>query len=564
MSSIVRKLYYDRCHGVTRFPRVVIGTPDSWDTAISLSGGHGYGSCTWSPCGQFIAAPTVRGVEIRNPLTFELLTVLQSIEYTLSLAYSPDGRSLAQCDYSGGIVILDIQTGGVANKIRCNEDITSLVWSLDGSMVAVTFGGRRLITGVETFNIFSGAQLLSEQFEAETSIYLWAHDKSFRLVKAVVDDIFITYTISEIGPTLIKIESSSLTTGFTSPTISEITFSPSTHHLAVLGYHYILVYDIRTSHRLLDYYGSPTSLQFSPDGSHFACGHDDRLWVFQCTPDSYTLLWEYPFYQEFGSSLQFSPTSSSILSQHDGILQVRRLSDVPIASETLPQYTHISRSGRRIATAHRYSTTVSIIDLHSQAPPQYIDTGFSVWNLDIAGNVLVATGPNRATGWLLTEEGKVTGVFDDQRASSSDSEWTLHVPSMGNDRWDHSIEGVVGTVQVGHCDPQQPLYYHIETGDVLEFPHELRNSRPTFPQLFVQGRLCHPLPTTSYDTLLKDRWLVSNGTSPEAAWVIDPEGMRRFWVPVEWRKSWLPDGWHPKFTTLLGSTDECQSIVVKF
>ena len=32
---------------------------------------------------------------------------------------------------------------------------------------------------------------------------------------------------------------------------------------------------------------------------------------------------------------------------------------------------------------------------------------------------------------------------------------------------------------------------------------------------------------------LGDGWLIPHKATPEAAWVIDPEGRHRFWVPVE-------------------------------
>ena len=277
-SSIIRKLYYDRCHGVTRRPRVVIGTPDSWDTAISVSGRYGYGSCAWSSCGQFIAALTGQRVEIRNHLTFELLTVLKSTKcvpsLTNPLVYSPDGRSLA-CGFSGCILIWDIQTGGVANEIRCNKGMASLAWSLDGSMVAITLGRGSSITDVETYNVFSGAQLFTKRFESRADVHLWACEKSFRLMEAMSRDptLPLEISISEIEPTLIEIESFSVHTGdwFWSNT-PQITFSPSTYHIAILGDNRIFVYDIHTSDRLLELEDPNryASFQFSPDGSYFA------------------------------------------------------------------------------------------------------------------------------------------------------------------------------------------------------------------------------------------------------------------------------------------------------
>ena len=535
LSSIIRKLYYDRCHGVTRLPRVVTGTPDSWDTTISLSSKDGYGFCAWSPCGQFIAAQTGQTVEIRNHLTFELLTVLQSTKYTplprSPLVYSPDGRSLACC-FSGGIAIWDIQTGGVANEIKSDKRIASLVWSLDGSMVATTWrfstgasGGSRdrvatawrFGTGVETYNIFSGAQLFTQQFGSRTYVYLWAHEKSFRLMEAVSQELdrkrqSLTYTISEIGPTLIEIESSSLTTGNPySWTISEIAFSPSTHHIATFGSS-IFIYDIRTSHRLLQDPGHwCTFFQFSPDGSHFASSSKYSLRVFQRNSGSYTLLWESLFRHENDSSrritspfssnpsqhdgvFQFSPTSSSILSKHDGILQVRRLSNPPIAFNANLRSTAISPSGRYIATARNHGTTVSIIDLRSLAPSQFIDTGFDVWELDITGNVLVVMGDDGAAGWLLTEEGMVDDVFSDQRVSESDSKWTLPAPPIQGGLWNLWADGGIGVITAKACD-EKPLYYSTNTGDVLMFGPSPRHH---WHERSTEGGLHHHPTTTLY------------------------------------------------------------------
>ena len=500
MSSIVRKMYYDRCHGLTRYPRVVIGTPESWDPTISLSGKHDYGSCTWSPCGQFIAAQAGGTVEIRNPLTFELLTVLKSTKYTplltSPLAYSPGGRSLTY-GFSGGIVIWDIQTGGVANEIRCDGIIASLVWSLDGSVVAVTFSSGDWITKVETYNVLSGVQLFTKRFKREAYIYLWAHEKSFRLIEVAY--YFDNYTISEIGTTLIKIESSSLTIdGRLRMDIYEIAFSPSTYCLTAFG-RGTSVFDIRTSRVLLQEPSSFTSFHLSPDGSHFACFQSTALQIFKYTSDRYTPFWESPFGHKNNSCLQFSPSSSSLLSQHDGILQVRRLSDLPSTSKSHRQYTAITRSGRRITTVNSLEATVTIIDLHSQAPSQFIDTGLDACRLAITGNVLVVMGTREAAGWLLTEEGTVDGVFDNQRASRSNSKWTLAVPpGCELVRWELRVEGKVGVIQGKRRLRGRyfdPLFYRIETGDVLELAPE---PQLYSPEISTGGELHYRLAAPLY------------------------------------------------------------------
>jgi len=126
-SSIIRKLYYHR--RITRLPKVVIGTPESWARNIAISHNDDYnGPCIWSPCGRFVAVQTRRAVEIRNQLTLELITILQLTKLIRDLAgplaYSPDGRSIA-CASDTAIIIWDIQTGGVAKGIKRRAHTTS-------------------------------------------------------------------------------------------------------------------------------------------------------------------------------------------------------------------------------------------------------------------------------------------------------------------------------------------------------------------------------------------------------------------------------------------------------
>ena len=73
-SSIIRRLYYHQRDGSS--PRVVVGIQDSWDPSLAVSCKHDVRPCTWSPCGRFIAAGNGEDVEIRDPLSFELLSTL--------------------------------------------------------------------------------------------------------------------------------------------------------------------------------------------------------------------------------------------------------------------------------------------------------------------------------------------------------------------------------------------------------------------------------------------------------------------------------------------------------
>ena len=120
LSSIVRRLHYHR--RPNPFPRVLVGTPDSWDLSVAISNSHYIPnlSVTWSHCGQFVAMQTEGAVEIRDMLTSGLFSTLEPAEPTSklmgTLAYSPDGHSIA-CVSGAMIIIWDIQTGGVAKEI---------------------------------------------------------------------------------------------------------------------------------------------------------------------------------------------------------------------------------------------------------------------------------------------------------------------------------------------------------------------------------------------------------------------------------------------------------------
>ena len=208
-SSIIRKLYYHR-HAIC-FPRVV-GTPDSWDQTIAISGKDNYnGPCTWSPCGQFVAAHTGEATEIRDQLTLEPIAILQPTEtiphLTGLLAYSPDGRSIA-CASDTAIIIWDIQTGGVAKEIKCNTNTISLVWSSDGQTLGAIRPKDRMTFVVHTYNVSSGTTLFSGTFWSRGDPQLWMYEESFRITTTVGDRYHsVTISILEVGSALTEIQS---------------------------------------------------------------------------------------------------------------------------------------------------------------------------------------------------------------------------------------------------------------------------------------------------------------------------------------------------------------------
>ena len=536
ISSVIRKLYYDRCDRITRCPRVVIGTPDSWDPTRSFSCKDDYKSCAWSPCGQFIATRAKNTVEIRNHLTFELFTVLQPPNDTPPLigspAYSPNERSLV-CASSDGVVIWDIQTGGVVKSFECYDHIESLVWSLDGEKIALTsfsLGGDHFI---ETHDITSGAELFMKK---SYTPHLWAYKETFRFVTDSLRESRPEITISEIGPTLTKIESVSLTFPMDRPTVTA--FSPSTSRVSISDFHSFRVVDIRESNLLLEGSTKLNLFQFSSDGNLFAASDLYYIRIWKYASGNYTLWRESPFHYlpPSDSDLQFSPTSVSILFQRGNVVQVWPLDD----SITFPKphrpckYAAIPPSGHYIATADR--STITTISFPSQVPRWLVDTGAEIKGLVITGNVLLAASSGKVVAWLLTEEG----------VGNWHSIWTISAPFC-----DFSVEGQVGVIQT---DRVHPFIYHTETGDFLDRVHEPQQF--SHPFLFFTRRSdCQEYQylrrnTSQSDVPPEDDWLISNTKMEEAGWIIDPRGRHRLWVPVEWRQPWRQGDWNHDITTL--------------
>ena len=565
-SSIVRKLYYDRCHGIARFPRVVIGNPDSWDQTTSFSGEGIYEHFIWSPCGRFVAAQTEAIVEIRNQLTFQLLTVLQPPKndslLTGPLAYSPDGRSLA-CGFSDGIVIWDIQTGGVAQSINCVSGMLSLVWSLDGRTIASVLPFLDNCSGVETYGVSSSAQLFKRKLQMEWVFHLWACETSFRFISKWLSpsDPEPRFSISEIGSTRVKIERLPVVTR---PPVT-IVFSPSAYRISLSDPDTLRILDVRDLQSLLHEKNSRSFSCFSSDGSLFAAPHKNGFRVWQYTSGSYVFLKEYllPHLPSFSPDkffLQFSPTSTSILSLCENILQVWRLHGPSTTPKTSRQLATISHSGRYIATAHKFQNTVTIINLHSQAPSQFIDTGEGIEGLAVTGNVLLVAFSEKVVGWLLTEEGIVVGVADNRRATLSDSLWTVTSPLQRPKPLYFRVSGQAGMIGTNNVFP---FTYHTGTGGSPDRADALASF------VFYWISIYEPSDYQEYHYLRhngtppKDSWLTSRTATGKAAWVVDPEGRHRFWVPVEWRAPWDPKNCHYDITTLFTRIGD-QPVIIKF
>ena len=553
MLSIVRQLYYHRCRPITPWPRVEIGAPDAWDQSVSASNkGHEYRFCTWSPCGRFVAAQTVGTVEIRSQLTFELLTTLQPTEIigslTGPLTYSPDGRSIA-CGSGTSILIWDIQTGGVARKIRCGLKNISMVWSSDGRKI----GFIDTKTRVHTCDLVSGTTISPGKISPTADPYFWAHEESFRILTTVPSggDCVATVEVLEVGRILTKISSFTVPWSIKAQDNLKISYSPTTRRFAISADHVLHIFKDQSWIPCPSESESISFHCFSPDGRLFAVVVGERIRVWKYASCLYEQWKELQCPGQTNSFLQFSPTQLLILGSFGNTLHGWRLHDLHTTPETNPQQHArlcLSSSGKYIATAYKLETTVTITEPYSQAPPHLIDTGVEVEGLAFTGNVLLVVGLETIVAWLLTEEGLLRGVFSSGRASRRDSIWTVSTPK--------SVFGPA-TKADGHVVLISPdgtgvppyFIYNTETGEAFH-PGQVPVD-PTFSGIWEYPRnpvvalnlLCaHVLASPD------GSWQISK-VAVRDGWVKDPDGRYRLWVPVEWRASWGLGTWYHDIAT---------------
>ena len=556
LSSIFRKLYYHQ--RLAPFPRVETGILDSHDSSISTipRSRSSQRAVTWSPCGQFVAKQEGGAVEIRNALTFELVFTLQPSKqdvYCLGTpSYPPDGHSLA-CATNTGILIWDIQTGGVVREIQyIQRGCDLLVWSSNGEMLGVLFGWE-----VQIQNVVSDAVSAPIKHVIPNLDHFWAHNeyfwimRSFRHGEARVLDIF------EIGLTLRKIESFYISEneGFYHIT----SFSPTTYRASCRDRDgtIFFILDIQNSEKLLAEKGAFDAYSFSPDGSCFAAYWSDGIhtWKFD---DSHYVPW-----RQFPSTfdciqIAFSPTLSSIAVLYRDTLELLHFNHSP-ATPTIysSQLKIFSPSGTHIATACYERSVITITNL-SQTPFQTIDTGVKIAGLGLTGNVLLVRATRVVMAWLLKEEEWVGNVLDEKSASSSDSIWTLPLPRGSQAKF--LVEGGTGVISGGKV----LFIYNARTGEVLETTQE--PSHFYGPWYSFQDNLQakdhhndHSEPSTSLTTKGKP-----TQTELMGDWIKDDEGKCLLWLPTEWRVTqnkvqWFPDTSTIKFKSKLG-----KPIIIKF
>ena len=529
-------------------------------------------------------------VEIWDALTLKPLSTLQLTKaiawYGPGLAYSPDGHSLAGCSDSA-IIIWDTQTGGEVTRVEYAITYGGLeiVWSKDGETIATVSPWRSETVTICTYSTTSGAKLFLRTLRSSDNPYIWPHNQSFQVVATTQDEKGKTFIIFEVRHTLTQIESFSLKFNF-----EFRTFSPTTHRALIhpsgkpLSTHKIHIIDLHSSEILLKEEGFISYGAFSPDASLFAAVSYPRyhLSIWRYSSGHYV---QWREFQQPLSSLQFSSTSSSILSTSCSAIYVVHLDYFPTAFTVehikTPQgkiRDAFSPDGTCIATACQGESTITITNLHPQSPfpSQCIDTELEISTMVLTGNVLMVKSPDKIVTWLLTEAGVVDGIIGNTRADHNDSLWELSVPTLiANFKkiWKHwSVDTsslgftVVDEIALIKLNGINIYAYHIRTGEIIKLTNIPQSNNHTFYRFHNEMGIddCDMYHDSLYmqQGTIEGKWIISQATLQEG-WVKDPKGKHRMWVPPSWRAIegnvyWFHD------TTTLRLKDSNQYAVVKF
>ena len=517
-------------------------------------------------------------MDIRDPLSSELLSTLtrSNPSHTVQLAYSPDGYFLASLS-STSLTIWDIQTGGVAREIECSAASNiSLTWSLDGATICTMACSRldqyvdvmpQLLDNddydytVNVYDVASGTTSSSGTLQSRCKPHLWAHNTSFRVITMEQGDQAPTIETFEVGSILTKVESFHIKPWGEHDRIES--FSPTTYRISIFNSTHdpLRILDVRKSECLLETptegkNHNPGAHSFSSDGSLFTAPFSSGIRIWKYTSSCYTL-WRELRIPSWTASilsrspLQFSPDSSSILGRRSGPLQVWRLDGPPIVAHpgSGESLAVISHCGTYIATGYcAANSTVTITNLISQTPPQFIDTDMYVHALTLTGNVLLVWGDRELVAWRLTEKGIVDGASADRRADRGNSIWTVSTSSP-------TLLVEDQTVAIKDDERNTVHVYHTGTGEVLtpaqvsSHPHACQYS---LMEVERYEHYLHYRNLLGPDIPFEDEWPITRAAL-EDGWVRDLEGKRRLWIPAEWRviDSRYDPGWLRNTTLLL-------------
>ena len=174
-------------------------------------------------------------------------------------------------------------------------------------------------------------------------------------------------------------------------------------------------------------------------------------------------------------------------------------------------------------TTNQWESTVTITDLHSQIPSQFIDTNTLILGLALTGSILLVVDLETVVAWQLTEEGLVDCISGKSRASHGNSIWTI--PAMaGITSLKFSVEDQTVVIALNGI----PIHtHHMEAREGVEHAKDCLQPPIHWHDLWDTSQGQYHL----HSSILVLEGLLSCELSE--GWMGDLEAGRQLWVPAE-------------------------------
>ena len=413
---------------------------------LDLLTGH-TGSVTviaFSPDGKILASggrdETIR---LWDGVTGEQKKQLTGHKWAISsLAFSPDGKTLAsaiglhaekipaEIGIQIDIKLWNIETGEATATFRGHtKDITSLAFSPDGKTLASSGKDSKVLL----WNVATGKNaLLLTEHDGNVFYVGFSHDgKTFATGSW---DETVKLWDAKTG----SLKNTIIEKGIAG--VSSVAFSPKDSTIAVGGYDIIRLWDLQTKTHIRSFKGhsrSISSIAFSPDGNTLATVSDRSddtimLWDLQAAKHRTTI----KDHTSDVTCLTFSPDGKTIASgsrNGDGYLWDAQTGEhkatlkehydvIQFITYTSDGSTIITGGGGRDRSVHLWEGRKRLLQTHTRKPKSALSLNTSAtisMTYSPAGNLIAAIGRGRRNLMLLNAKtGRVVGVLGDQSHSS--------------------------------------------------------------------------------------------------------------------------------------------------
>ncbi|MBD2535023.1 trypsin-like peptidase domain-containing protein [Nostoc flagelliforme FACHB-838] len=246
------------------------------DTVMSVLQGNSVVSVAFSPDGKTLASGSLDGtIKIWNVRTGQEITTLQGHSSSVrSVAFSPDGKTLASGDWRRTIKIWNVGTGQEITKLQGHSDyVESVAFSPDG----ITLASGSKDGTIKIWNVRTGQEITTLKGHSSYVLSVTFSPDGKTLASGSTDKTIKIWNVTA-GQEITTLQGHSRY-------VQSVTFSPDGKTLASGSWDgTIKIWNVRTGQEITTLQGHSSyvlSVTFSPDGKTLASGSKDetiKIW----------------------------------------------------------------------------------------------------------------------------------------------------------------------------------------------------------------------------------------------------------------------------------------------